>query len=836
MKILSTERYEELLKKENERNIDRSILFELSGILSSSHKIFSKNNDNNLKNFKNNLNEISLLISEVLGYDLSLFGYKDGEKLIDLDLFYNKKKVTNNNLEKLKEININESIIGKIINEQNKVYLFESKKENEIINFNFFKDYPELKIDNDTHSNLIDFFSFLKEPLRNLIICPITPNLIDKTSSIGYLILGNKNDFSIDIERIKIEILKNYLFQIFKNQTNLINQNRDYEFISDIYSNHFVYGIEEILEYFTSEFKFSYSSFWVPTKVEDHISFGLKGCYLKNYNEKIKKSCLAKDFYLSRDIVLGEIYNNTIKPNFSENYYLFGNTNSSIPKFKSEDPFFKDKILLIIPITKYIHQTEEDGKINNHLGYFCLYTDIKIDTQNDFLVRLNNFVEQISFYIEHIVYDNSFHVTNLIISQIFNLEISNNEYYNNLAKNINTVLGAEHTSIYFINPENKLYLKSTTADLFWRIDKHNKDEIIEIKKSDIENNPDAPAYTDNESATYRSYSFKKPIIIHDVHSENVKTDLSFYERTKANHKSLILQPILVDEKCIGVIKCINKVERKDSLLKFFTINDEKTLTIIGDFLANQFMRLRSVENQNLFVQKLAHENKTPVQIIWSSLENIEFKLKKDNNFDNNKLKSNFENLAFATSILNNNYSNLNTYLRSKESNLNYHLDVFDFKDKIEDITRFLKPLLQEEEKKTVSVKHNLNKMPSIIADEVKIYQVIYNLLSNAIRYCDSSSLVETFYFDKAISINDDKYFEIQFRNFGIGILEKDMNNIFKEYYRSDEAKIKNPNGTGIGLYVAQTIVNGHGGFIKVTKLEKPTIFSIFLPKNIYTHE
>ena len=66
---------------------------------------------------------------------------------------------------------------------------------------------------------------------------------------------------------------------------------------------------------------------------------------------------------------------------------------------------------------------------------------------------------------------------------------------------------------------------------------------------------------------------------------------------------------------------------------------------------------------------------------------------------------------------------------------------------------------------------------------------------------------------------------------GIGIPEKDLENIFQEFYRSPNAKEVSRVGTGLGLAIVKTIVENHGGRLAVnSELGKGTTFTAWLPK------
>lgn len=114
----------------------------------------------------------------------------------------------------------------------------------------------------------------------------------------------------------------------------------------------------------------------------------------------------------------------------------------------------------------------------------------------------------------------------------------------------------------------------------------------------------------------------------------------------------------------------------------------------------------------------------------------------------------------------------------------------------------------------------------ILMDRDKFKQVIYNLLSNALKYSKKNGEV-------LVTLNSLKdTIIIEIKDNGIGISEKDLPFIFERFYRSDESRNKDTGGTGIGLTIVKNIVEAHKGTIKVTSsLGVGTTFIINLPKS-----
>lgn len=110
------------------------------------------------------------------------------------------------------------------------------------------------------------------------------------------------------------------------------------------------------------------------------------------------------------------------------------------------------------------------------------------------------------------------------------------------------------------------------------------------------------------------------------------------------------------------------------------------------------------------------------------------------------------------------------------------------------------------------------------ADEKKIEQVFMNLIGNAIKYSGSG--------DKVIIGAEKRFGDAQFyiRDFGLGIPKSQQNRIFEKFFRADNIATISQEGTGLGLYIAKSIIEGHGGEIGFeSKENKGTTFYFTLP-------
>ena len=109
------------------------------------------------------------------------------------------------------------------------------------------------------------------------------------------------------------------------------------------------------------------------------------------------------------------------------------------------------------------------------------------------------------------------------------------------------------------------------------------------------------------------------------------------------------------------------------------------------------------------------------------------------------------------------------------------------------------------------------------ADELKLRQTIIILLDNAIKY--STKKIDMYLEENEHSII------IQVKDYGIGIPELEINNIFERFYRVDKARSRATGGTGLGLSIAKNIIKQHKGKIEVKSSEgKGTEVIVYLPK------
>lgn len=113
----------------------------------------------------------------------------------------------------------------------------------------------------------------------------------------------------------------------------------------------------------------------------------------------------------------------------------------------------------------------------------------------------------------------------------------------------------------------------------------------------------------------------------------------------------------------------------------------------------------------------------------------------------------------------------------------------------------------------------------VMGDRKRLYQVIINLISNAVKYSAECKRIQIRVQDRG------KDAELIVEDEGIGIAEKDLPLIFERFYRTDYSRNRKTGGAGIGLAIVKAIVQAHEGKVEVESEEgRGSIFIITLPK------
>jgi PAS domain S-box-containing protein len=122
------------------------------------------------------------------------------------------------------------------------------------------------------------------------------------------------------------------------------------------------------------------------------------------------------------------------------------------------------------------------------------------------------------------------------------------------------------------------------------------------------------------------------------------------------------------------------------------------------------------------------------------------------------------------------------------------------------------------QKKGVEFIIDLDDVP-LHADQTRLQQVLSNLVGNAIKFTSEGSITVT---GQVV----DNMYQFEVRDTGIGMEQKDADQVFKPFYQVDPTETRNHQGIGLGLAITKRIVQSHGGEISVSSA--PGVGSTFV--------
>ena len=220
-----------------------------------------------------------------------------------------------------------------------------------------------------------------------------------------------------------------------------------------------------------------------------------------------------------------------------------------------------------------------------------------------------------------------------------------------------------------------------------------------------------------------------------------------------------------------------------------------------------------------FITNISHELKTPLTNIKGYLYAIEDE-------EDKEMQKNF------IGIVNRNIDKLEAiigdFLNFQRLEANKIVSAYptDIKALVEKVIEGMDKII---EKKNASITANyfvkdMNYYINI--DGEKIKTLLKNLIENAIIYNDKEKP------EVSLTVEENRnIIKFKVKDNGIGMPEKELNNIFDSFYRVDKARTSNMAGTGLGLSIVKEIVDIHKGDIKVNSQEgQGTEFVIRIPK------
>ena len=241
----------------------------------------------------------------------------------------------------------------------------------------------------------------------------------------------------------------------------------------------------------------------------------------------------------------------------------------------------------------------------------------------------------------------------------------------------------------------------------------------------------------------------------------------------------------------------------------------KLTIVLNDLLA----RIQNAfDKEQEFMADAAHELKTPLTVLRTHWEDELSSRELPDSFKQ-KLVYDIETITRLSKLIN----NLMLLSNTEYSQLRVDFEDIELSTLIKEVISNTN-VLAELKNQTINTVELSN--VTIKGDKVKLYQLFFNLIDNAIKYTPEHGNI----YISLMKEND--HGQIEVKDDGIGIPAEDIPNIFRRFYRVHKDRSKKMGGNGLGLAICKLITEMHDGNISVeSKLGDGTLFTVKLPLN-----
>lgn len=256
----------------------------------------------------------------------------------------------------------------------------------------------------------------------------------------------------------------------------------------------------------------------------------------------------------------------------------------------------------------------------------------------------------------------------------------------------------------------------------------------------------------------------------------------------------------------------------------YTFSIVSLITLVAIFFISRFFANKSIapireafDKQKQFIADASHELKTPLAVINTNVDVLLSNGEDPINAQSKWLhyiKSEVERMTKLTNDL--------LYLTQVNySDVKMIYSGFNMSDTVESIILTMEAVIYEN---NILLDYAIEPNLTTYGNSEQIKQVVMILLDNALKYTDTKGKINLTLKREYNNI------VLSLTNTGKGIPEEHLDRIFDRFYRIDKSRSRNSGGYGLGLAIAKTIVEQHGGKISVKSvLNESTSFKIELP-------
>ena len=392
------------------------------------------------------------------------------------------------------------------------------------------------------------------------------------------------------------------------------------------------------------------------------------------------------------------------------------------------------------------------------------------------------------------------------------------------------LLNAWFYAIVSINTRSSM-LNLTQADLFVNIDKYigGQDSDIlkrEAKISELRVMLNRFLGEQRTISLFREYETKNGVLLEN--QKVAQADLVNFAETHlagaiGAASSRLVMDSVVKEELITMDELMHVLEQTREAVEHGRLMEAKnaelkTLTLQLTTANEQLKNLDRLKAD--FITTVTHELRTPVTSIKSLSKII---LDFPNELDEKRKQEYLQILVTESDRISRLINQVLDIEKIQSDVAPLHLETFDLRELLQNAVAGMSQLFQE---RGVRIELLNGETPVMInADRDRITQVVVNLLSNALKFCDpEAGLIRV----EVTQHGRWALFSVQDNGVGIPFALQQM--IFEKFTQLHSQSKGKPQGTGLGLFITKSIVEAHGGTIRVeSELEKGAKFEVRIP-------
>lgn len=224
------------------------------------------------------------------------------------------------------------------------------------------------------------------------------------------------------------------------------------------------------------------------------------------------------------------------------------------------------------------------------------------------------------------------------------------------------------------------------------------------------------------------------------------------------------------------------------------------------------------QERDEFVSVASHELRTPVAIAEGSISNAMLLSEKSGVSDTIKhsLAAAHDQIVFLSNLIN----DLSMLSKAERGSVGMEIDVFNPASLASSLAEDYERMANV---KKLTIRAQPDKVPDVRSSSLYVREILQNFVTNAIKYTQKGGITITVK-------QKDNGVELAVADTGIGISKSEQAKIFEKFFRSSDWRVREVNGTGLGLYVSARLAKAIGGTISISsEAEKGSVFALYVP-------